>query len=210
MKTFLPEEHMEQWKPIEGTNEKIEVSNYGRVRSLLRGYPKILRTQPDKKGYLRVRTSIAGQKKSYKIHREVAKAFLPNPNNLPQVNHKDGKKNNNTVSNLEWVTNAENARHAIQSGLWDRVIEGALKENERRKKPITGYRQNDTKTETISFACISDAERYFDSRHICDVLKGKRKHVKGWGFRYEEVITVENIDHYAAERQAKAISASQN
>lgn len=202
--------YMEQWKPIEGTNGKIEVSNQGRVRSLLRGYPRVLLTQVDKKGYHRVRVSIAGEKKTYKLHREVAKAFLPNIDNLPQVNHKDGDKSNNNVTNLEWVTNAENARHAIRSGLWDSVIDGALKENERRKKPIIGYRQNSTKNEAISFSCISDAERYFDSRHICDVLKGKRKHVKGWEFRYEEVIQVENIDHHAAERQAKAFSASQN
>ena len=86
---------MEIWKPITGTKGFIEVSNEGRVRSLLRGSPRVLKTQTDNKGYHRLRVTIEREKMSYKVHREVAKAFIPNPDNLPQVNHKDGDKNNN-------------------------------------------------------------------------------------------------------------------
>lgn len=175
---------MEKWKAIENTNGLLEVSDAGRVRSWLRGTPYVLKAQSDKKGYLRLRVTINREKRSYKIHREVARAFLPNPQNLPQVNHIDGNKNNNCVNNLEWVTNKENANHAIKSGLWDTVYKGAMRENNSRKKPIVAY--NDK--ETIYFESISDAERALNNRHITDVLKGKRQHASGYKFCYESEV----------------------
>lgn len=69
--------------------------------------------QPNGKGYLRV--SIGGQIKF--VHRLVAEMYIPNPENKPQVNHKDGNKTNNCVENLEWVTNQENRAHARKNGL---------------------------------------------------------------------------------------------
>jgi hypothetical protein len=178
---------MEEWRAIVGTKGFIEVSNEGRVRSLLRGTPMVLKTQVDNNGYHRIRVTIERVKMSYKVHREVAKAFIDNPGNLPQVNHKDGDKNNNSVSNLEWVTNKENAHHAIQNGLWDTVIEGARRENESRKKPIIAYRIEGFPC-TRYYGSINEAERAIGSRHICDVLKGKRSHVKGWSFQYAEEV----------------------
>lgn len=175
---------MEVWKPIVGTKGFIEVSNKGRVRSLLRGTPKILKTQIDNNGYHRIRVTIERIKMSYKVHREVAKAFIDNPNNLPQVNHKDGNKSNNSVSNLEWVTNQENAHHAIENGLWGSVFEASRKENESRKKPILAYRIDGVYPCTRYYESISEAERAIGSRHICDVLKGKRKQANGWAFQY--------------------------
>jgi hypothetical protein len=174
---------MEIWKPIVGTQGFIEISNEGRVRSLLRGEPRILKTQVDNNGYHRIRVTIERVKASYKVHREVAKAFICNPDNLPQVNHIDGDKNNNCISNLEWVTNKDNAHHAIQNGLWDSVLEGARRENESRKKPIIAYRIDGDPC-TRYYDSISEAEREIGSRHICDVLKHKRTHVKGWTFQY--------------------------
>ena len=175
---------MEIWKEIGRTNGAIEVSSYGRLRSNLRTKGYVLKVQPDKKGYLRARVTIDGEKITLKVHQEVAKAFLPNPDNLPQVNHKDGNKGNNCVDNLEWITCKDNARHAIENGLWDTVIEGARLENERRKKPVIGKCSLPGKTAWKYFDSVSDAERFFDSRHISDVLKGKRSTVKGWSFTY--------------------------
>ena len=181
---------MEIWKPIVGTKGFVEVSNEGRVRSLLRGEPRILKTQVDNKGYHRIRVTIEREKMSYKVHREVAKAFIPNPDNLPQVNHKDCNKSNNAVDNLEWITNVANAHHAIENGRWESVIEGSRKENESRKRPVIGHFAGLDRR----FESVSEAERFVGSRHISDVLKGKRSHVKGWTFQYEEVSRSENTD----------------
>lgn len=171
---------MEIWKKVDGTNGMIEVSNEGRVRSLLRGTPFVLKTQRDGKGYHRLRYTLNREKKALKLHREVAKAFIPNPNNFPQVNHIDGNKDNNSVSNLEWVTNKQNAHHAINNGLWDSVFEGANRFNESKRKVVTATNG----VEVLVFDSVNAAEKYFNSKHISDVLKGKRTNVKGWTFAY--------------------------
>ena len=90
---------MEIWKAVEGTNGRLEVSNRGRVKSNLRD-GRILKQQTDNKGYKRVRVTLDGVKRGYKVHRLVATAFVPNPNGLPQVNHIDGNKDNNDVANV--------------------------------------------------------------------------------------------------------------
>jgi hypothetical protein len=200
---------MEIWRPITGVKGLIEVSNDGRVRSLLRGTPRVLKTQTDNKGYHRVRVTVEREKMTFKVHREVAKAFIPNPNNLPQVNHIDGNKNNNSIQNLEWVTNKENAHHAIESGLWNSVFEGSRKENESRKKPIIAYRIDGDYPCTRYYESISEAERDIGSRHICAVLKGERTHVKGWSFQYAKGGDVcENSRNNASERETETVSAS--
>lgn len=93
---------MEIWKDIEGYEGLYQVSNYGRVKSLNKRKGRILKPAKDKGGYLRVALHKQGTQKHYKIHRLVAQAFIPNPQNLPQVNHKDENPTNNTVQNLEW------------------------------------------------------------------------------------------------------------
>ena len=173
---------MEEWRGIASTNGKIEVSNMGRIRSLLRGNPYILKTQTDNKGYQRVRITINREKQQFKIHREVAKAFIPNPNNLPQVNHKDGNKNNNAASNLEWCTNRENAIHAVKNGLWENNFAKAKEVNDKKKKSLIAYKEN----EVLYFDSINEAEKVLNTRHITDVLKGKRTHALGWKFALVE------------------------
>jgi hypothetical protein len=97
---------IELWKPIAGF-EAYEVSNMGRVRRCLPGkhtrVGKILKSWPDKKGYLHVSLHAAKVFCNAKVHRLVAKAFIPNPLNLPEVNH-TGKKSDNRASKLEWMS----------------------------------------------------------------------------------------------------------
>lgn len=176
---------MEKWKEVEGTNGKILISSNGRVKSLLRD-ERILKTQPDAKGYQRVSVTINRVKSTYKVHRLVAKAFVDNPDNKPQVNHIDGDKTNNAYWNLEWTTNKENAHHAIQTGLWKNTFEAASKSNDNRKKPIVATSVKTGKV--ITFDSVADAERAIGSRHVSDVLKGKRSKAKGYIFSYREEV----------------------
>lgn len=92
-------------------------SNLGRVKSFKNGNEKILRPAPDSDGYLTVAIYIGGKRKTVKVHRIVAELFIENPENKPQVNHKDGCKQNNFVENLEWTTPSENTRHSYANGL---------------------------------------------------------------------------------------------
>ena len=117
----------EIWKDIAGFDGVYQISNLGRVKSLdrvinieykdrigtrrIKG--RLRKPTKDKDGYL----VIGLGKGNYKIHRLVALAFIHNTNNYPQINHKDGNKSNNTVTNLEWCSNAENQNHAFKIGL---------------------------------------------------------------------------------------------
>ena len=115
---------MEIWHPCIGFETHYEVSNLGNVRSIermvnnrlgngLRKSPaKLLKQGKSKSGYLIVSFCVDGVKSNHTVHRLVARAFIENESNKPQVNHKDGNKHNNCVSNLEWATVSENAKHA--------------------------------------------------------------------------------------------------
>lgn len=111
---------MEIWTPIPGYEEFYEASTEGRIRSKDRikgnGVPlkgRILKPNTDRGGYLYVRLYRDGGSKYLKIHRLVAMTFIENPQNKPQVNHKNGIRNDNRLENLEWVTCSENHRHAF-------------------------------------------------------------------------------------------------
>lgn len=102
---------IEEWRPVVGYEGLYEVSNYGRVMSMVGRTAKERRLVKDNNGYLNVVLSKNGTCKGKKVHRLVAEAFLPNPNNLPQVNHKDEDKTNNAVWNLEWCSMAYNIHY---------------------------------------------------------------------------------------------------
>ena len=119
-----------EWKDILGYEGKYQVSTKGEVYSEISG--KILKqfyrgSRPDNK-YLVINLCENNKQKTVSVHRLVAQAFIPNPNNLPCVNHIDGNKDNNCVENLEWCTYSENNYHAFRTGL-KKIPSGARNKN---------------------------------------------------------------------------------
>ena len=125
----------EIWKDIKEYEGLYQVSNLGRIKSLPRNgtvqVVKILNPCKDTYGYLRIKLSKNNKAKKYQVHRLVAQAFIPNPENKPQVNHLDGNKLNNYYKNLEWCTNGENQIHSyvLNPNRWN-----IFKYNNPRKK----------------------------------------------------------------------------
>lgn len=119
---------IEEWRPVVGFEQYYEVSSYARVRSkdrvisirgkkpyLLKGI--LMRLPISSKGYYRVSLEVGNVKRKFNVHRLLMTAFVPNPQNLPYINHIDGNKLNNSLDNLEWCSPSYNAKHAFAHGL---------------------------------------------------------------------------------------------
>jgi hypothetical protein len=167
-----------EWRDTYIYGEQYQVSNTGIVRNKLTG--KILKPQKDGKGYLRVSLSKNNVQVTIKVHRAVAMAFIPNPDNLPQVNHKDTNKENNTVSNLEWISNYDNMQHAIKNGLTNHVDNSG-----RKKRPVIRISSNG---ENVKFGSLAEASKQCNvSRsNLCNALKGKRNMCGGYRWKYDD------------------------
>ena len=164
----------EKWAKIEETSNFYMVSNYGNIINK-NGNIKPRKTNY---GYHDVRLTHNGRRKRYFIHRLVGKYFIPNPDNKPQINHKDGNKLNNHFENLEWCTQSENNNHALLTGL--------------RKYHIfePNYKsciQLDKDDNIIAiWRSLSDAGRILkiDPSGISASCKNKRKTLGGYKWKY--------------------------
>lgn len=153
----------EIWRDIPNTNGKYQASNYGRIKSFARTNEHIMNPSKDKRGYLI--TNING--KTVKVHRMVAITFIDNPDNLPEINHINGIKDDNRVENLEWASRKRNIIHAYENGLIKR--KGTLS-----RKDIhdirTRYKPNDVRN---SYRYI--AEEYgLSAEYIGAIINGKK------------------------------------
>ena len=175
----------EIWKDIEGYEGLYEVSSYGRVKSLGQfvnhnygGYAyrkgRILKPANNGQGYLQVVLYKNGYKKTFKVHRLVAEAFLDNPDNLPCVNHRDENPLNNIVSNLEWCTVKYNVNYGT----------GLKRMSEKLSKPVLQYTLDGELIKEWSSARECD-KNGFCYQHISACCRGQLKQHKGFIWRYK-------------------------
>ena len=204
----------EIWKDIKNYEGYYQISNYGNVRSLdridelgrlIKGREKVKQKQHYNKDncYLNIILYKNGQKQRFYIHRLVAEAFIPNPDNKPQVNHISGIKTKNIVSNLEWCTRSENIKHSFKLGLSHSNFKTKSgdkhhfygkhhKEDAKRKMKISHYKkvfQFDKNNNFIKeWNGIKEVEKILkiSNGNISECCRGNRKTAGGYIWRYEQ------------------------
>ena len=165
-------------KDIQGYEGLYSISAEGRVYNLKTN--KYLSGGLDKDGYRRVTLTKNSVKKDFKVHRLVAEAFLPNPDNKPQVNHKDENKQNNNVENLEWVTAEENVNYGTRGERAGKKISQSLINNPLISRSVVCVETGEV------YPSTREAERATGANHsgISKVCKGQRKTCGGYHWRY--------------------------
>lgn len=161
------------WKQIivDNIETNYEVSNDGQIRNLTT--KKILKQQIQN-GYCHCTLSINKKPKRFRVHRLVAQMFIPNLENKEYVNHIDGNRQNNAVSNLEWVTPSENTKHAIETGL---TTNG-------RKKPVVQYSMDGKQLMTFNSITEAANQTETSASKITLVCQRKRRSAGDYQWRY--------------------------
>ena len=172
----------EEWRDIAGYEGIYQVSNFGRVKraTATRRFndEHILQAHDDHHGYDQVRLCKDGKQITAKVSRLVATAFLPNPDNLPEVNHKDEDKTNNCVTNLEWCTHIYNSRYGTRGKRIGKA----------HAKPIVQCSINGTFIRRWnSVSEVTDTLGY-DQSNICKCLTGKYSNAYGYVWKYVKQI----------------------
>lgn len=178
----------EIWKDVVGYEGLYQVSNTGKVKSIDWNHSGVAKelTAYEQRGYKLVGIQRNGTRHNYLVHRLVATAFIDNPEGKPDVNHIDGKKDNNCVDNLEWVTKSENTRHAIRTGLRPPTCDFERKRGAEHpcSKPVDQY---DVSGNIIRhWACVQDIYSELGYRKSCvrRVCNGYRKTYRGYKWKY--------------------------
>lgn len=163
----------EYWKPVVGYEGLYMVSNWGRVKSMNynhSGKERIMKLHPNDRGYLYVELWKNNKRKTFRVHRLVAEAFLPNPYNLPMINHRDENKSNNNVNNLEWCDCKYNNTYGTRI--------------ERCSKPVVQYTLDGQFVKVWKGAKQAEREGGFSLKGISMCCKGKQKYHKGFIWKY--------------------------
>lgn len=163
---------IEIWRDIKDYEGLYQVSNFGRVKNVRTS--KILKVKEHTRGYLKVCLCKDGKTKQFFVHRLVAQAFIPNPLNLPQVNHKiegeEGKKIN-TVENLEWCDAKYNMNYGTR--------------NEKVSKPVLQFSKNGCFVKEWSSVMEVQRQLGYGQGHISNCCNGKLKSAYGYIWRYK-------------------------
>lgn len=173
----------EYWVPVKGYEGYYEVSNWGRVKSLNylhKGISRIIVPVNIGNGYYRVSLCKNGVVKNIFIHRIVAEAFVSNPDNLPIINHKSEKTNENFVWNLEWCTNKYNSNYGT---IKERILNTRTVNNSYGSEmPVIATNANG---DSFKFKSLCEAARQLKLHQslITDCLKGRRKTTGGFTFK---------------------------
>lgn len=174
----------EIWRDVVGYEGLYKVSTEGNIKSIRRN--KLLSPDTGRNGYKRVSLYKNKTIKHYSVHRLVAQAFIPNPNNLPQVNHKDEDKSNNCVSNLEWITHKDNCIYGTRLERMSKT----------RSKPIIQLslegdfirEWNSTREAAKFIGCFR--------QNINNCLRGVTKTAYGYKWKYNDGIQIKrNINN---------------
>ena len=162
----------EIWRDIEGYEGLYQISNKGHVKSLYNGSERILRPGIESSGYYNIILCNDSVRKTFRLHRLVAEAFIPNPYNKPQVNHKDENKKNNCVENLEWITCMDNCNYGTR--------------NERISRKILQYSKSEEFIREWPGALEVERVLGINNKNINSCCKGKRKSAGNFVWRYKE------------------------
>lgn len=186
----------EIWKDIEGYEGHYQVSNKGVVKSLDREIPhskggvasikgRILKPHANKCGGLRVKLWCEGRVKSHQIHRLVAAAYIANPENKPEVNHKDGDRSNNKVVNLEWVTASENIQHSYDELGRRPPWLGKKGCMHHRSKAVIQLDKNGNKISEYGSQLEAERKTGIWAKNISKVLNGKLNTAGGYVWKFK-------------------------
>lgn len=200
----------EVWLPIFGYEGYYEISNMGRVKSVLRNVTndvygdkkvpsRILKQFILKNKYLSLSLNKEGKDKGFRVHRLVAIHHIPNPENKPEVNHKKGIKLDNRASELEWATRLENLKHAVNIGLINQ--KGIARYNQRGINSVHSKRVNQYSLSgkfIKTWDCIVDAVKIFNIDR-----SSVRRRGKSAGF-YWKVNAINNNDLIITKKWQKA------
>ena len=170
----------EIWKDVKDYEGLYQVSNKGKIKSLRRKTTfvykrggqhtiseKYIKLFKNKYGYLKCYLYKSGKREIFQLHRIVAEAFIPNPDNLPQVNHKDENKSNNNINNLEWCTNKYNAEYS-------------------KNKAIIQYDKNSNKITEWRSQLKASKKTGISNKDISLCCRGKRKTAGGYIWKFKE------------------------
>ena len=166
----------EIWKPIQGYEDSYLVSNLGNIRGLKRN--KILRVRKSPRGYGQVNLSKRGVMKTHRVHRLVAAHFLPNPLNLPEVNHLNENKLDNRVENLEWCTRSHNVNYGNRT----------KKQKAKVSIPVVQFSLNGDQIAVYPSAIQAARELKLSHSSISECCRGKRKTLGGYKWKYKQEV----------------------